>query len=65
MKLEIEIPDNATRKDVHLKLFGIEPPELNSSFYACAKNGGCNACKHKGDTNCDYNWWNEPYKDKL
>ena len=58
----VPIPENATRKEVHLLIFGIEPPELDSPYYACARsNGGCNACKHKDDTDCDYNWWNAPY----
>lgn len=66
MKLEIEIPDNATRKEVHLMMFGIDPPELDSPYYACARsNGGCNACKHKDDTNCDYNWWHAPFPEPF
>lgn len=58
--MQIEIPDNATRKEVHLAIFGIEPPELGSPYCSCAKF--CDTCKFKDDINCDVNWWNSPYK---
>lgn len=61
----IEIPSGATRKEVHKLLFGIEPPELDSPYCACANaNGGkgCETCIHKDDSNCDVNWWNTPFK---
>ena len=61
----VEIPDNATRKDVHKLIFGILPPELDSPYCECAlaDNGkGCEKCVHKNDLNCDVNWWNSPYK---
>ena len=59
----IEIPDNATRKEVHELIFGTNPPELDSPYCACSLNNGCEKCKHKEDLNCDVNWWNAPYKD--
>ena len=55
------LPDNATRKDVHELIFGIDPPELGSPYCACA-NEGCEMCIHKDDLNCDVNWWNAPYQ---
>lgn len=54
------IPDHATRKDVHLTLFGIRPPELDSPYCACAVR--CAECEHKDDINCDVNWWNEEWR---
>ena len=57
--MTIEIPDNATRKEVHKLIFGIDPPELESPYCACACN--CAECEHKEDSNCDVNWWNAPY----
>lgn len=60
--MTIKIPDNATRKEVHKAIFGINPPELDSPYLSCSMNGGCTKCKHKDDTRCDLNWWNETYK---
>lgn len=58
----IQIPNNATRKEVHKIIFGIEPPELGSPYCACANSGkGCELCQYKDDINCDVNWWNSPY----
>lgn len=64
MRKGIVFPENATRKDVHKILFGIEPPELGSPYCACANaNGGkgCETCQYKDDINCDVNWWNETF----
>ena len=61
----IEIPDNATRKEVHKLIFGINPPELDSPHCACSLNNGCEKCKHKDDSNCDVVWWNETYKERT
>ena len=60
MKLIVEVPENATRKDVHMAIFGINPPELDSPYCVCAV--GCSECKHKDDLNCDVNWWNSKYE---
>ena len=56
----IEIPENATRKEIHKLIFGIDPPELDSPYCACAVN--CADCEHNNDSSCDVKWWNEIYK---
>ena len=57
----IDLPRNATRKQVHELIFGINPPELDSPLCSCSIQKGCENCKHKDDMNCDVNWWNAPY----
>ena len=58
----IIIPEGATRKDLHVEVFGIDPPELDSPYCECRHhNGGCDKCEHKGDLNCDVQWWGALY----
>lgn len=62
----IIVPHGITRKELHKKIFGIDPPELDSPYLSCANSvGGCDVCKHKEDLNCDKNWWNAPYRNET
>ena len=48
-----------TRSEVHELLFGVQPPEVNSRYCACANaEGQCDECDFKDDPSCDVNWWN-------
>lgn len=58
----IEIPEGATRRDLHNLVFGIDVPELLSDRFRCAREKGCSNCKHKDNINCDMVWWNSPYR---
>lgn len=58
----IEIPEGATRRDLHKLVFGIDVPELHSDKFRCAREKGCSNCKHKDNINCDMVWWNSPYR---
>ena len=58
-----KILDEMTRTEVHKEIFGIEPPILTSPYCKCKEH--CNKCSHKDDLNCDVNWWNWKYGERV